>query len=151
MRLGDETMRINQTARVPYSARQMFDLVADIEAYPQFLPWCSDARVLDRTQHEVTATIALSKGGIRQSFSTRNRHHAHERIDLQLVDGPFRSLHGYWRFEPVGENGTTSNVSLHLEFEFRNRLLAMTFGRAFHHIANAMVDAFCERARAVYG
>jgi ribosome-associated toxin RatA of RatAB toxin-antitoxin module len=143
-------MRIQKSALVPYSTAQMYALVSDVEAYPEFLPWCTGARFLSRGEHEVTAQVAISKGAIRQSFTTRNRLHRDERIDMQLVDGPFKRLSGAWRFDPVGGGANGSMVSLHLEFEFSSKLLAMTFGRAFQSIANSMIDAFCTRAHALY-
>ncbi|MFO1435389.1 MAG: type II toxin-antitoxin system RatA family toxin [Gammaproteobacteria bacterium] len=144
-------MKIHKSALVPYSAQQMFDLVADVESYPQFLPGCTGARIAQRSEHEITASVDLAKAGVRQSFTTRNRMHPHERIDMHLVDGPFKRLHGHWSFDPVGTNGRGSKVALHLEFEFSNRLLAMTFGKAFQSIANTMIDAFCARAAQLYG
>lgn len=144
-------MRIQKSALVPYSTAQMYALVSDVEAYPQFLPWCTGARILASAEHEVTAQVAISKGAIRQSFTTRNRLHRDERIDMQLVDGPFKRLAGAWRFDPIGTGSDGSMVSLHLDFEFSSRLLAMTFGRAFQTIANSMIDAFCIRAHQLYG
>jgi ribosome-associated toxin RatA of RatAB toxin-antitoxin module len=143
--------KIHKSALVPYSTRQMFELVADVESYPQFLPWCTGATVSHRTEHEILACVELAKAGLRQSFTTRNHMQACERIDMQLVDGPFKRLHGHWSFEPVGANGRGSKVALHLEFEFSNKLLAMTFGKAFQTIANSMIDAFCARAAELYG
>lgn len=144
-------MKIQKSALVPYSTAQMYALVADVESYPQFLPWCTSAQVLAREEHEVTAQVALSKSGIRQNFATRNRLFRDERIDMQLVSGPFKRLSGHWRFDPVGVEANGSMVSLHLEFEFSSRLLAMTFGKAFQSIANSMIDAFCKRAGHLYG
>jgi ribosome-associated toxin RatA of RatAB toxin-antitoxin module len=141
--------KIEKSAMVPYSTREMFALVADVESYPEFLPWCTDARVLVRHGDGVTARLALAKSGIRHAFTTRNRHHRHgERIDVQLVEGPFKRLHGHWSFRPAGSNA--SIVALHLDFEFASKLLALTFGKAFQSIAGALLDAFCTRARELY-
>jgi ribosome-associated toxin RatA of RatAB toxin-antitoxin module len=136
---------------VPYTAGQMYALVADIESYPQFLPWCTEVKLLTRGEHDVTARVALARSGIRQAFTTRNRLHVDERIDMQLVDGPFRRLHGHWSFQPVGTERQGCLVALHLEFEFSSKLLAMTFGKAFHSISSSLIDAFCARARDLYG
>lgn len=144
-------MKIQKSAMVPYTARQMYALVADIESYPLFLPWCAEAKLLARGEHDVTARVALARSGVRQAFTTRNRLHDGERIDMQLIDGPFRRLHGHWSFEPVGAERQGCLVALHLEFEFSSRLLAMTFGKAFHSISNSLIDAFCARARDLYG
>jgi ribosome-associated toxin RatA of RatAB toxin-antitoxin module len=144
-------MKIQKSALVPFTAQQMFALVADIESYPQFLPWCAEARLLARGEHDVTARVALAKSGIRQAFTTHNRLHGVERIDMQLVDGPFKRLHGHWSFQPVGAQQQGCLVALHLEFEFSSKLLAMTFGKAFHSISSSLIDAFCARARDLYG
>ena len=140
---------ISRKALVPYTAGQMFALVNDIESYPLFLPWCRSARVLERRDSEVKAALKLSKGGIEKTFTTLNRAFSEERIDIKLVEGPFRRLEGYWRFEPMGEHG--SRVSLDLHFEFSNPLLRLTLGPVFHQVGSALVDAFVGRARQLYG
>lgn len=143
---------IRKSARVPFSAEQMFALVADVESYPRFLPWCSEAHVVSRQENEITASLALSKGGLRQSFTTRNRHQPSERIDVELVDGPFKHLQGHWRFEPMATPAGVAGsvVALSLDFEFGSKLLGLTFGKAFHTIASTLVDAFCARAEELY-
>jgi ribosome-associated toxin RatA of RatAB toxin-antitoxin module len=140
---------ISRSAIVPYSAPAMFDLVADVESYPQFLPWCSDARSQSLTEDEDHATVEISKGKLRTSFTTRNLLDRGRSIKMHLVDGPFRSLEGRWKFEPLGDAGC--KVSLDMEFEFSNRLMAATAGRAFGEIASTLVDAFSKRAMEVYG
>ena len=140
--------RVSRSALVPYSAALMYQLVADIEAYPRFLPWCASAVVLHRDETEVRATLGLAKGPVRKQFSTRNTMHPEHRIELQLLEGPFKSLHGAWTFAQLGDDG--SRVQLELEFEFASRLLGMTIGPVFNEIANTMVQAFCTRAREVY-
>jgi len=140
---------ISKSALVPYSPAEMFALVDDIEAYPQFLPWCRTAQVLERTQDEVRATLALSKGGVDKSFTTCNRNQRHKMIEMRLVEGPFRHLEGFWRFTPLGDDGC--KVSLDMEFEFASRLLSMVVGPVFSQVANSLVDSFQQRAVAVYG
>lgn len=134
---------------VGYPAAAMFDLVNDIESYPQFLPLCRSARVLRRDRDQIDATIEMAKGGIRKSFTTRNRLRPHRTIELELLHGPFRRLEGLWRFEPLDE--ASCRVSLKLEFEFSSRLLALSLGPLFAQLGNSMVDAFCQRARALHG
>lgn len=146
---GASSTRIQRSARVPFSAARMFDLVADVESYPRFLPWCRDARVVRRTQHEVEATLEIAKGPLRKSFTTCNTMCPDRRIDLRLVQGPFRHLQGHWVFEDLGDAG--AKVSLELEFEIGGALLRRTLGPVFGEIANTLVDAFCRRARSVYG
>ena len=127
----------------------MYALVNDPVAYPQFLPWCEAAEVLSLTDDRMCARITVARAGIRQSFSTCNRLVPHEQIELHLEEGPFRHLHGLWNFLALREDA--SKVSLRLEFEFSGRLINMAFGAVFSHIADNLVEAFCNRAREVYG
>ncbi len=139
---------ISKSALVPYSAEEMYELVADVESYPRFLPWCAGARVLARDDAGLIAEIDMAFGGIRKTFTTRN-HHTPGRMDIRLVRGPFSRLEGSWRFDQVGDIG--SRISLDLEFDFANRLLALAVGPVFSTIANSLVDSFKKRAREVYG
>ncbi|MFP4080971.1 MAG: type II toxin-antitoxin system RatA family toxin, partial [Ectothiorhodospira sp.] len=102
-----------------------------------------------RSGDEVTARVELAKGAVRKSFTTRNRLQRHKMIEMRLVDGPFRQLEGFWRFDPL-EDGRTQ-VGLDLDFEFSSRLVSTVVGPVFHQIANSLVDAFSKRAREVYG
>lgn len=139
---------INKKAVVPYTTQQMYDLVNDIEKYREFVPWCERSKVLSQTDDEIRATLAFSRGGIAKSFTTMNRLQPHRMIEIRLVDGPFKQLEGFWRFEEV-EN-SHSRIVLDLEFEFSNRLLAMMFGPLFHQVAVMLVDCFSARAKEVY-
>ncbi len=141
---------IHRHALVPYTPAEMFGLVDDVEAYPSFLPWCRQARVLGRTEDEVRATIELAKGSVRKAFTTCNRLQKDKMIEMRLVEGPFKHLEGFWRFDPLAD-GTSSKVSLDLEFEFSGKLLALAIGPVLNPIANTLVDAFVRRAREVYG
>ena len=141
--------RIQRVAWVPYSAEQMFDLVNDVDAYPEFLPHCRSARVLESRGDRVKATIELATGALHKSFTTVNHLVHPSRIEMRLVQGPFRRLHGAWTFSGDGERGT--RVALDLEFEFAGRLMALAIGPVFNHVANSLVDAFVQRARDVYG
>jgi ribosome-associated toxin RatA of RatAB toxin-antitoxin module len=140
---------INRSALVPYNAAEMFSLVDDVEAYPQFMPWCKSATVLSRDDDEVRASMELVRGGFEKSFTTCNRLQKNKMIEIRLVKGPFRQLYGFWRFEPIGENAC--KVSLHLNFEFVNKLVGIAMGPVFNQIANTLVDSFCQRAIDVYG
>ncbi len=140
---------INKSALVPYTPAEMFALVDDIEAYPRFLPWCSDAKVLSRTEDEVRASITISKGAVNKAFTTCNRNQPGKMIEMRLVEGPFSRLEGFWRFDPLGEDGC--KISLDLEFEFASRMLSLVVGPVFSQIANSLVDAFQKRAMDVYG
>ena len=127
----------------------MYELVADVESYPSFLPWCRAATVHARSAEEATATLQVARGPLRINFSTRNVMHTPERIELHLLDGPFRELEGTWRFTPLGEEG--SKVSLHLAFEFSSGLVRATMAPIFRDIADTMLAAFCTRADQVHG
>lgn len=140
---------VKKSALVLYSAAEMYTLVGDIEAYPRFLPWCRSSRVLSSNDDEVRATIEMVKGGIHKSFTTCNRMQRHKMIDIRLLEGPFKRLEGYWRFEPL--RADASKVSLDMEFEFANHLLRMAVEPVFKQIANSLVDAFCKRAVDLYG
>ena len=141
--------RVDRSALVPYSAQDMFILVADVEAYPSFLPWCSDVEVHSRDGHVVEATLELHRGRISRRFRTRNTMTPYQRMDLALVGGPFRHLAGGWDFQQLDDLG--SKVTLNLDFEFDSRTLDLMIGAFFEDICNKLVDAFTQRASVVYG
>lgn len=122
----------------------MFNLVDDIESYPQFLPWCSASQVHFRNEDEVQATIEFARGGIRKSFTTQNRLQKNKMIEIRLVEGPFHHLHGFWRFDTLREDAC--KVSLDLDFEFSGHLVTRIIGPLFHQIADTLVDSFCRQA-----
>lgn len=139
---------IDRSALVWHSAERMFALVSDIPSYPKFLPWCSAAEVHDVSADQVLASIEVAKSAVRHRFTTRNTMTARQ-INIDLVEGPFKSLQGRWYFEPLDVNA--SKVILELDFEFSGRLAQMAFGPIFSQAANSLVDAFCLRADQVYG
>ena len=143
------TQKIERSALVRHSASEMFALVSDIEAYPEFLPWCGDALRHDETEGQVTASLQVVRGGISQRFTTRNHLDPHNSIHMELVDGPFRYLRGCWHFLALREDAC--KVKLELEFDVDGRVARFAFGNIFHQAANAMVDAFCRRAAELYG
>ncbi len=138
---------VAKSVLVRHSAESMFALVADIESYPDFLPWCGGTRILSRDGDAVTAAIDIRFHGIGQSFTTINRQVPFERIDMQLVEGPFSRLEGGWRFTPLGDDGC--KVELALDYDFNNFLLGKLVGPVFHQIAASMVDSFVMRADAI--
>ncbi len=140
---------VNKSALVPYLATEMFDLVDDVDAYADFLPWCSRSEVRSRSDGVVEASLELQKSAVSKSFVTRNTTVRGESIDLCLLDGPFRHLQGGWRFEALGDEGC--KVSLELDFEFESRMVDMMFGAFFEDTCNSLVDAFIRRAAEVYG
>lgn len=139
---------VKRSALVPYRAEQMFQLVDDVGSYPEFLPWCSDARIESRNGDVVDASLELHRGALRKRFKTRNTRHFPESIELELLGGPFRHLNGGWRFADLGEQG--SKVSLELAFEFESTWLDMLLGSFFEETCNKLVDAFTQRAADVY-
>jgi ribosome-associated toxin RatA of RatAB toxin-antitoxin module len=143
---------VHKTVLIWYSAEQMFDLVTDVDAYPQFLPWCDRSAVLARDAQGMQAQVGISFGGIRQTFTTRNTHTPGRQVDVELVDGPFSKLEGHWRFIPVGQAGAGAcKVELQLDYAFRSAALAALVGPVFDKIAGSLVDAFVKRAEQVYG
>lgn len=141
--------RIRKSTFVPFACDAMYALVEDVEAYPQFLPWCERAVVQSREGDVVIATVAVSKGPIRHNLTTRNLLAPGRRIEMHLVSGPFKTFNGLWQFEPLGAGGC--RVSLDLQFEFASRLQSMTLGPLFEQVSRTMVDAFQARAAAKYG
>ncbi|QKT02602.1 type II toxin-antitoxin system RatA family toxin [Ectothiorhodospiraceae bacterium 2226] len=140
---------ISKSALVQYTPAQMFAMVDRIEDYPAFIPWCESAEIHERLEDEVRATLRIAHSGIRKSFTTRNRTQKDKMIEMRLVEGPFRRLEGYWRFDPLGDSGC--KVSFDISFEFSSRLVGLVFGPVFSQIANTLVDVFIRRAHQVYG
>ena len=140
--------KIEKSALVPFSAQQMFDLVADVERYKDFLPWCSDSQLVSRTENEVCGKIEVSRLGITQAFSTCNAIDPPHRMGIALREGPFKRLNGEWRFIQLRDDAC--KVSLMMEFEFSGKLINAAFGKVFHQVANSLVASFVERAREVY-
>ncbi len=141
--------RIEQSTILPYSPGQLYALVNDVAAYPQFLPWCEAVQVHDQGLETLSATLTLAKAGVRQQITTRNEMVPGSRIHMRLMKGPFRHLSGLWEFHPHGDDGVL--VKLLMEFEFKNRLVAMTLGRLFDEVTGTLVSAFRDRAHACYG
>ena len=139
---------IHKSALVSYGVSKMFDIVDDIDSYSEFLPWCGASKVLKRDGDEVQASIKIEHHRIRKTFTTRNRLQKNKMIEMTLVNGPFKHLHGYWQFMDLGKNAC--KVTLDLEYEFSSRLIDLTLGPVFSAIANSMVDAFCKRADDLY-
>ena len=140
---------VHRNALVMHSAEQMYRLVNDIEAYPQFLPWCNESRIDSETSEEIIASLGVAKAGIKKTFTTRNRLVENQSVEMALVDGPFQRLAGAWRFTALNEQAC--KVELDLEFEFSNQLMAVMLGPVFNEAANTMVAAFCKRADEIYG
>ena len=140
--------QIEKSALVMYSTQEMFTLVNDVNAYPEFLPNCSNAKVLETNQDAMTASLEISKAGMKKWFTTKNSF-AHNQVTMTLVDGPFKSLNGYWEFIELDDQAC--KVTLKLDFEFANKLVELAFGKIFNEVAKNMVTAFTQRAKEVYG
>jgi ribosome-associated toxin RatA of RatAB toxin-antitoxin module len=140
---------VKESEIVSFSPAQMFKLVADIDHYKDFLPWCSSSKVLDRKKDEVLAEIQLAYGPIKAAFTTRNENHPNSQIDLHLVHGPLRQLEGKWSFEEVSQRST--RVSLDLRFELSHMVLGVLLGEVLSEICKVLLISFKERACALYG
>lgn len=136
--------RIQRSAIMPFSAGVMYDIVNDVEAYPEFLPWCGGARIIHRDNTVMEASVLMKKGLLNHWFTTRNNLYINERIELNLVDGPFKLLQGTWEFHRLDEDA--SKIELDLTFEFSSGVANSVLTPVFSQIANTMVDSFCSRA-----
>jgi len=139
---------VKRSAIVAHTPADMFRLVADVDSYPSFLPWVTDSAVHSDTGDVVEASIEFARGPVKQSLTTRNEMEKDRAIEMSLVKGPFKALHGRWDFEAVGDDGC--KISLQISFDFSNKVVQGTFGTVFNQIANTLVDAFCRRANEVY-
>ena len=119
------SLKINRSALVMFSAQQMYELVNDVGAYPQFLPWCANADVLEDSSEQMRASLVVRKGGVKQSFTTLNHLQAHEKISMSLVDGPFKRLKGDWTFTAL--RADACKVELDLEFELKQAVAKLAF------------------------
>ena len=146
---------IIRSALLPYPAETLFDIVNDIERYPEFLPWCGAAEIVERAPGQLVARLAVSAKGVSERFTTRNTMVHPTRVDLQLIDGPFERFEGCWHFTPLltemsGDAAEPAQqgckVELRLDFAFSSTLLNASFGTVFARVAGSMVDAFCARA-----
>ncbi|MDZ7925191.1 MAG: type II toxin-antitoxin system RatA family toxin [Marinagarivorans sp.] len=140
--------KLKRSALVAYSAEQMFRLVNDIEAYPQFLPHCNGAKILTANDACVEAELQLGKGPVAHSFCTRNTLTPFKKIQLQLLTGPFKQFDGVWLFNDLASG---CEVSFSLTFDFSSLLLNLTAGKWMEDIASEQVDVMCRRAKQVYG
>ena len=140
---------VTKTVLVHYSAQQMYELVDGVEEYPKFLPWCGGGSVSHRDEHLTRATIQINYKGIKQSFTTENRKDPGREMWIKLVEGPFRTLDGNWRFLPLTDD--SCKIEFSLRYEFASRLLEKLIGPVFNFVANSMVEAFVKRADQRYG
>jgi ribosome-associated toxin RatA of RatAB toxin-antitoxin module len=136
---------VKRSALVSQPPGRVFALINDIESYPQFLPWCTHARVLSRSATQILATIGVRQGPLTGEFTTRNTLASERRVDMQLVSGPFRTLEGKWELTPI--EGAGCRVDLDMRFEFKHRLSGLLFESLFAQTVGSLVEAFVQRAR----
>jgi ribosome-associated toxin RatA of RatAB toxin-antitoxin module len=141
--------RVEKSVLIERSAQQMFDLVDHVEAYPKFLPWCSQTRVEFRSPYKTVATLHIGYLGVSSHFTTENAKVIPQSMTIRLVDGPFRRLEGEWRFKLLAENAC--KIEFNLSYEFSSKLFEKIIGPVFNQICNTLVDAFVRRANEVYG
>ena len=140
---------IERSALVPFSAERMFALVNDVRRYPEFVPWCAGAEVLAETDALIEASLRLRRGGVEHRFTTRNTLTPFTAMRLELVDGPFTTFTGDWTFKALGEDAC--KIGLTLTFQYRGRLATAALGALLSSSADTLVEAFCQRAKALYG
>ena len=138
---------IDQSALLPYSARQLFDLVNDIEAYPEFMDGCLEAEIISADANEVTARLVLGKAGLRYSFTTCNSLSTPQSMSMSLVEGPFKKFSAIWSFKELNE--TACKMSLKMEFEFSSGLVNAAMKSLFESTSRNLVNAICVRAEKV--
>jgi ribosome-associated toxin RatA of RatAB toxin-antitoxin module len=146
---------IRKAVVVAHSAPAMFQLVNDVESYPQFLPWCSAARVLDRDDSAMLASLEMAIAGLHKRVTTRNLLEPHRRIELRLVEGPFSRFHAVWTFDELDDEldatAPQTRVGFQLSYALAGRLLGAALGPVLGVVADGLVDAFCRRADALHG
>ena len=140
---------LERSALVPFSAERMFVLVNDVRRYPEFVPWCAGAEVLAETDALIEASLRLKRGGVEHRFTTRNSLTPFTAMRLELVDGPFATFTGDWAFKALGEDAC--KIGLTLTFQYRGRLATAALGALLSSSADTLVEAFCQRAKALYG
>lgn len=141
--------KVIRTVLLPYSAEQMFKIINDVARYPEFLAWCDSTNVISESAYEMIAAVTIAKAGIKQMFKTRNQLIQGKRIEMHLIEGPFKSLHGVWEFEDQPEGGC--EVRFGVKFEAMSSLLNVAIAPIFSGFANSMIDSLGERAKVVYG
>jgi len=139
---------VKKNVIVNHSVDRMFNLVDRIEDYPLFLPWCGGSKVIERTNEITRASIHIKYSGVNQSFTTQNTKDYSSRIDLKLIDGPFKVLEGYWIFTAINEDACS--IEFHLRYEFSNFILDKLISPIFGQIANTFVDGFVTQADKIY-
>jgi ribosome-associated toxin RatA of RatAB toxin-antitoxin module len=145
---------VNKSVLLWYSPDEMYRLVAGVEDYPRFLPWCDSAQIIERHDDGVTARLGLHYAGVRHAFTTRNEQVPGASVIVKLVDGPFSLLDGSWAFLPLGRPDTPAQackIEFDLRYAFASKALETVLSPVFDRVANTFVESFVTRAEAVYG
>lgn len=144
--------QVKKSVLLWYSPAEMYRLVTDVAAYPQFLPWCDKGEVLAQSEQGMTARVHLAFAGVHHAFTTRNEHTPDRQVLVKLVDGPFSVLEGAWRFVPLGDDSQQAcRIEFDLCYAFSSRALELVLSPVFDKVANTFVDSFVSRAEQVYG
>jgi ribosome-associated toxin RatA of RatAB toxin-antitoxin module len=146
--------QVKKSVLLGYAPRQMYDLVIGVERYPEFLPWCESARVVETHETGIVARLGLAYMGIRHTFTTRNENRAGESVVIRLVDGPFSMLDGAWLFKPLGRAGAAASgckIEFEMRYGFASAALERVVSPVFDRVADTFVDSFVKRAEDVYG
>lgn len=141
-------LSINKSVITPYTCEQMYALVSDIENYPQYLPWCPSSKVINQCGNKVTGRVDISYLKVKAHFTTLNTNYPNERIDVDLVDGPFKHLKGYWHFVALGDRGC--KIEFKLDYKFSNFVIEKIIGAVFELVIKNIVDAFVKKAHQIY-
>jgi ribosome-associated toxin RatA of RatAB toxin-antitoxin module len=142
---------VSREAIVRYTCQQMFELVNDVAAYPDFLPWCSASEVFSESDKQMQASLSIKKGLLKQTFATSNTLEPYSKLSMELSDGPFEQMQGDWLFAPLGQNEEACKISFTLDFTFKSYILSKTLTPIFNDIANKMIQAFSQRAAQIHG
>jgi len=134
---------------LPYSQKQLFDLVAEVDRYPEFLPWCTACRITKREGDSFYSDMVVRFKVFSERFASKVTLHEHEQIDVEYIDGPFRYLNNHWRFIPQDDGSCV--IDFFVDFEFRSRMLQALIGLLFNEAVSRMVGAFEARARDLHG
>lgn len=140
---------IQETHRLPYTAEQMFDLVADVDRYPEFLPWVIATRIRSETESEMTADMLVGFKALREKFTSRVHMERPRQLRVQYIDGPLRDLDNRWTFRPLEDGGC--EIDFCVDFAFKNRMFEALAGQYFDRAFRKMVAAFETRANELYG
>jgi len=142
-------MKVSRSALLPYSAAQMYGVIIDVGSYPEFLNWCHGAEIVSESTNEVVAKLVIRYGKLDFSFITRNTMRRDESVMINLVDGPFSSLQGFWNIQAL--TNKACKVSIDMAFSFESKLTQKVFGRVFQKVISAQLEAFQKRAEHIHG